>query len=230
MCSIVQIPFSKHCSLHLRLFPEACTAENTRKKTPKIRRLPGGQMKRSARIDLYSPGIVVFDPAVLDRFLIDHAVSEPDVFSRFLEDEALGRDAVAHGAVCPIYQIPENEYSVFIVDAENQIDIAPEFSHAGFPLRIESGILVVSDLSALLDWDRDFFTDYRRNYADKLASNDYLDAPNGLYSVTINGYVGLQAPYAGLAYGLVLHKVPALPGLAPDASVDDRSYVLSGAD
>lgn len=186
-------------------------------------------MKRSASIDLYSPGIVVFDPAVLDRFLIDHAVTESDVFSRFLEDETLGREAVAQGTVCPIYQIPENAYSVFLVDAENGIEAGPEFSHAGLPLRIESGMLVVSDLNALMDWDRDFFTNYRRHYADKLASNDYLDVPNGLYSVTVNGYVGLQAPYAGLAYGLVLNKVPALPGLAAGASVDDRNYVLSGA-
>ena len=186
-------------------------------------------MKRSATIDLYSPGIVVFDPAVLDRFLIDHAVTESDVFSRFLADETLGREAVAQGTVCPIYQIPEDEYSVFIENEEQGTDIAPEFSHAGLPLRIESGLLVVADLNALLDWDRAFFTDYRRRYAKKLASNDYLDAPNGLYSVTVNGYVGLQTPYADLAYGLVLHKVPALPGLALEASVDDRSYVLSGA-
>lgn len=186
-------------------------------------------MKPSASIDLYSPGIVVFDPAVLDRFLIDHAVTDADVFSRFLENETLGREAVAQGVVCPIYQVPENEYAIFIVDAEHQIDAVPEFSHAGIPLRIESGMLVVSDLSALLDWDRDFFTNYRQHYAERLASNDYLDAPNGLYSVTVNGYVGLQVPYANLAYGLVLDKVLALPGLALEASVDDRSYVLSGA-
>ncbi|GAB0074602.1 hypothetical protein IBA8403_52040 [Pseudomonas syringae] len=37
-----------------------------------------------------------------------------------------------------------------------------KFSYAGLPLKVESGILIASDLNALLDWDPEFFTNYKK--------------------------------------------------------------------
>lgn len=71
-------------------------------------------MKSSATIELYSPGIVIFDPEIMSLFLKENGVVSSNVFDVFLEDEHLGRAAIEQGVVCPIYQIPEDEYSIFL--------------------------------------------------------------------------------------------------------------------
>jgi len=185
-------------------------------------------MKQNAQIELFSPGIVLFDPAVLSSFIKYNGVTDVNVFERFIQSENLGRSAIEEGVVCPLYQISEQDYSVFIEGvsgAEYELPV-PKFSYSGFPLKVESGVLIVSDLNALLEWDDEFFLNYKENYGSRLSNNDFLEVGPGFYSLTINGYVGLRKPLSHCGYGLKLQVVDSLPGVSEDASVDDVSFEL----
>ncbi|MCQ3028234.1 hypothetical protein NLO74_19775 [Pseudomonas tremae] len=185
-------------------------------------------MKNHATIDLYAPGIVLFDPEVLNNFLTEKKITETNIFEFFLQHETLGRLAIEEGVICPIYQIPEDEYSVFLNDTSDPKKLLHEikFSYSGFPLEITSGILIVSDLNALFDWDFEFFINYKLNYEQRLPSNDYIDVLSGLYSMTIKGCTELKPPYANLGYGLELMPVSKLPMVDTSTSVDDHEFSL----
>lgn len=183
--------------------------------------------KNFANLEIYSPGIVIFDPEVLVVFLQENSVTSDNLFDCFLADEDLGRAVVEQGVIIPIYQIPEDEYSVFLDSTRLDIlDGKIKFRYSGFPLKSTSGLVVVADLNAVLDWDSEFFLNYKVNYESRLACNDYLDVSNGLYSVTIIGYDGLQSPLMSKGYGLTLHPVEELPRMNPARTVDDQDFTL----
>ncbi len=183
--------------------------------------------KMIANVELYSPGIVIFDPAVFDEFLKRCNVTNSNIFERFLNDEVLARSAVEQGVLLPMYPIPEDEYSVFMHnptdDPERSLAIC---EYGGLPLRVVSGLTVISDLNALFDWDLAFFLDYKSNYAERLPSNDYLDVPCGLFDVTVRGYDGLEAPFKPLGYGLEFKRADILPVVDERIAVDDRDFTL----
>ncbi|AKF53813.1 hypothetical protein PsyrH_25580 [Pseudomonas syringae pv. syringae HS191] len=185
-------------------------------------------MKHHASIELYSPGIVIFDPEVLNEFLKKNKITEPNVFEFFLQHDTLGRLAIEEGILCPIYQIPENEYSIFLLGApaSEQHLYTVKFSYEGFPLKVESGILIASDLNALLDWDPEFFTNYKKNYEQRLSNNDYIEVSSGLYDMTIRGCANLKPPYNNLGYGLDMRQVGKLPDLDTSTSVESHDFSL----
>lgn len=183
--------------------------------------------KTLANVELYSPGIVILDPAVFDEFLKQRNVTDSNIFERFLNDELLGRSAIEQGVLLPMYPIPEAEYSVFIHnlpdDPERSLAIC---EYGGLPLRVVSGLTVISDLTALFDWDLAFFLDYKSNFAARLPRNDYLDVPCGLFDVTVRGYDGLEAAFKPLGYGLEFKSVDILPVVDERIAVDDRHFTL----
>lgn len=185
-------------------------------------------MKRSALVELYSPGIVLFDPVMLAKFLKDWSVADSNIFNAFLQDENLGRQAIEQGVVCPIYQISENEYAVFVEGGGEMAGGLPEpaFVHSGLPLRIASGIMIVSDLNALLDWDEGFFLNYKSEYNSRLPNNDYIDVHPGVYSLSVKGYKNLGGYGSDFGYGLDFASVQTLPRVGSDASVSDLDFEL----
>ena len=74
--------------------------------------------KTIAKVELYSPGIVIFDPAVFYDFLKHKNVNDSNIFQLFLNDKVLGRSAIKQGVLLPMCPVPEDEYSVFM---ENSI-------------------------------------------------------------------------------------------------------------
>lgn len=183
--------------------------------------------KTIAKVELYSPGIVIFDPAVFYEFLRYNNVLDSNIFRLFLNDKVLGRSAIEQGVLLPMYPIPEDEYSVFMENSSAGSERSPAiFDYNGFPLRIVSGLTVISDLSALCDWDPGFFLNYKSNYATRVASNDYLDVTCGLFDVTVRGYTGLEAPFSPLGYGLEFKPTDNLPGVDDKIAVDDRNFTL----
>ncbi|MFJ4068925.1 hypothetical protein ACIPW4_27085 [Pseudomonas sp. NPDC089996] len=185
-------------------------------------------MKKKALVELYSPGIVLFDPLELMRFLKKRNVTDANIFNAFLEDEALGREAIEQGVVCPIYQISEAEYAVFAEGGNDLPDTLPEpvFVHSGLPLKIVSGIMIISDLNALFDWDERFFLNYKAEYNSRLPSNDYIDVESGFYSLSIKGYSNLRGVGSEFGYGLVFTQVQALPEINGDSSISDFDFEL----
>lgn len=185
-------------------------------------------MKRSALIELYAPGIVLFDPAQFAAFIKSKGLTDANIFNAFLKDEALGRQAIEQGVVFPIYQISEQEYSVFTECQNVGVDDLPEpvFEYSGLPLVIVSGVLIVSDLNALFDWDEDFFLNYKAEYASRLPSNDYIDVEPGIYSLSIKGYAGLREYGSEYGYGLEFISVPVLPVVADGSDVSHLDFEL----
>lgn len=187
-------------------------------------------MKRSALIELYAPGMVLFDPVCLAEFIKSQGLVDINIFSAFLIDERLGQQAIEQGVVLPIYQITEQTYFVFAESRDGNMDCLPEpiFTYRGLPLSIMSGMLVVSDLNALFDWDEDLFLNYKIEYDSRLPNNDYIDVEPGNYSLSIRGYVGLQHCGSGRGYGLEFSAVPSLPVIAECSDVSDLDFELAG--
>lgn len=115
-------------------------------------------MKQSALLELFAPGIVLFDPVQLAGFVKGKGLADTNIFNAFLAEETLGQQAIEQGVVVPIYQITEQDYFVFAESQSGEMACLPEpaFTYSGIPLSIVSGVLVVSDLNALLDWDEVF--------------------------------------------------------------------------
>lgn len=187
-------------------------------------------MKKVAKIEIFEPGIVIFDPVALNDFVLSNGVDTGNIFDLFLSDETIGLSAVEKGVIFPLYQIPEMEYSVFLKGAgqESSFNSAEKrFCYSGIPLVVVSNLVVVADLNALMDWDSGFFLNYRESCVDSLGNNDYLDVANGLYELSVSGFKGLGEPFVSLGYELEFKPVGQLPKLKNDASTDDWDFSIA---
>jgi hypothetical protein len=187
-------------------------------------------MKSLAKIEIFQPGIVIFDPVALKDFVVINGVASNNLFDCFLNDKEVGVSVVEKGVVFPLYQIPEMEYSVFLKGAGKESsfnDSAKKFCYSGIPLKVVSGLIVVADFSSLMDWDGEFFLNYRKACVDSLGNNDYLDVESGLYDLSISGFKGLKAPFVSLGYELGLKPVEQLPKFSIDASTDEWSFSIA---
>lgn len=186
-------------------------------------------MKNIARVELFEPGIIIFDPVALDDFLTSRGIESHDLFDFFINDEEVGRHVVEEGVIFPFYQIPEMEYSFFLTGAGQALSFngsVETFCYSGIPLKVVSDIIVVADLNALMDWDKEFFTNYRAKCAESLGNNDYLDVESGFYSLSIKGYKNLRSPFLDHGYELDLSPVEILPPLPVAATVDDWDFSI----
>jgi hypothetical protein len=187
-------------------------------------------VKKVAKIEIFEPGIVIFDPVALNDFVLSNGVDTGNIFDLFLSDETIGLSAVEKGVIFPLYQIPEMEYSVFLKGAgqESSFNSAEKrFCYSGIPLVVVSNLVVVADLNALMDWDSGFFLNYRESCVDSLGNNDYLDVANGLYELSVSGFKGLGEPFVSLGYELEFKPVGQLPKLKNDASTDDWDFSIA---
>jgi hypothetical protein len=187
-------------------------------------------MKNIAKIEIFEPGIVIFDPVALNDFVVGNGIASSDLFDCFLSNEEVGLSAVEKGVVFPIYQIPEMEYSIFLKGAGQKSSYSNsvrEFCYSGIPLKIVSGLVVVADLNALMDWDSEFFLNYRAASVDGLGNNDYLDVVSGLYDLSVSGVRGLSDPFVSLGYELEFKPVGQLPKLSNGASTDDWNFSIA---
>jgi hypothetical protein len=186
-------------------------------------------MKSIAKIEIFEPGIVIFDPVALNDFVESNGIESSDLFDYFLNNEEVGLNAVENGVIFPLYQIPEMEYSIFLKgEGLRSIFNGAEkaFCYSGIPLKVVSGLVVVADLNALMDWDGVFFIDYRNTCAEGLGNNDYLDVLSGSYALSISGFKGLSGPFVSLGYELEFKPVESLPVLSSDATTDDWDFCI----
>lgn len=163
-------------------------------------------MKALSSITIYEPGIVLFDPINLKRYLKSVEFHSKNVFDFFIANELIGRNAVEKGIVFPLYEIPERDYSIFIETPNNNPNQAgvARFTYRNLPLEITSGLLITADLSALFDWDEDLFTHYIERYDNKLDNSDYLEVAPGIYQMDITGYSDLKNTPTSYGYGIQL--------------------------
>ncbi|UFH51286.1 hypothetical protein [Pseudomonas sp. KNUC1026] len=180
-------------------------------------------MKTEAQIEAFIPGVVIFDPAVLSRFIAEHCPDDSNVFEIFVEQSNIGSLAVQSGAVVPMYPIPEENY-VFRLRDERMRPFEQSneavFRYEDIPLNVVSGLLLIADLHALMDWDPEFFLNYKARLSDRLGNNDYLDIEPGFYSLSITGFNQLGAELSQNVYQLGVTAVESLPAVPNGANFD----------
>ncbi|RMO77687.1 hypothetical protein [Pseudomonas syringae group genomosp. 3] len=186
-------------------------------------------MKTRAKIEAFISGAAIFDPLVLSRFAAQFCPSVDDLFTFFIEEREVGRLAVQSGVVLPMYEIPEEHYLFRLrgVGDRPLVEHSDKvFLHSGIPLRVESGLLIVADLYALMDWDPEFFLNFRDQRHRCLGNADYLDVSQGLYSMSIAGLDESNGECPRLVYELAIDPVDTLPVLHEFAHFDDWDFAI----
>lgn len=183
------------------------------------------------KITLEFPGIVVFDPMTLSSFIQEKKIVNTDLISYFNQYEEVGEEAITQGVIIPIYPIPNLDYTIVIKNEYDSLTSVPIdwriFKTEPFPLKITSGLVIVSDISAIMDWDEDFFVNYEENLENRTTLNDYVKIANGNYGVSIIGYCdskkGLEADFG---YILDFQRNEELPHFNFNKSIDEYDFIV----
>lgn len=153
------------------------------------------------KIMTQTPGLVVFDPVVLNEFLTSHQVPGPNVLESFSHDPELGNVAISTGCLLPVYSIPAWDYHVRVTEGDKPTVPAEWvlFENPAFVLQVSSGRVLVSDIWAILNWEADTYltygsqpTDARYAAANEFTSTEPVSVPNGRYQVTLIGFCDAQ--------------------------------------
>lgn len=158
---------------------------------------------REVKIMVQTPGLVLFDPAVLAEFISRHQVPLPNVLESFSHDPKLGNEAMSTGSLLPVYSIQAWDYHIRVTEA-NQPSVPADwvlFSYPAFVLQVVNGRALVSDIWAILNWDTDLYLNYGSQPIDEryATSNEFkvtesVAVPNGFYQVTLVGFCDNQNP------------------------------------
>ena len=186
-------------------------------------------MKTEANIETFSPGVVIFDPLVLNRFIAEQCLDDFNLFEVFVEQSESGRLAVQSGAVVPLYPLPEEHY---VFRLRNERELPSErcaeavFRHTDIPLSVISGVVIVADLHALTDWDPGFFLNYKARFSERLENNDYLDISPGLYALSVAGFSELNEGFPRRVYELGITAVESLPVMRDEANFHQWDFTI----
>lgn len=187
-------------------------------------------MVKHLEIMLDGPGIVFFDPFVLDAFVKEKGITKSDLFQLFIDEPIVGDEAIRQGIILPIYTIPPIDYQIIINNSSTSA-VRPDWvrlTTPPFPLAIgSSGRLVGADIYSIMNWDASF---YQKLPMDgPKAPQVAAEIPSSKYSVTIKGFV--ERNYTGrgpknIGYELLFEKVEKLPFLPQKADVESVDFVL----
>jgi len=189
-------------------------------------------MVKKIKLMLYAPGLVIFDPLTLNNFLEKNNIVEPNLLKFFSENEKIGREVISKGCIIPIYEIPElDEYYQIIINSEQDNTVIPKESHIfltnPFPLHVTSNNIIISDISALIDWDKNYYLNYE-NLKDESYDNCYsIQMTKNNYSVTITGYCGNNSECeVEFGYIINLSATQKLPQFDFTKSIDEYNFVV----
>ena len=178
------------------------------------------------RIELDFNGMVLFDPLRLVEFLKTEGITTTSIFQYFVDHETVGKRAIDQGVIIPIYPINVADYQVeaSLDAAEFSADRDIVFTHDRYGIESLSGIVVFSDIYAIMDWDNEeFFLNYLERFNQKSAHNNYFETGKGKFRVQIQGY-NRQTGTGG--YWFLFRQSDSLPLISDDAEVDDLDYTI----
>ena len=184
------------------------------------------------KLMLYAPGIVMFDPLTLNNFLEKYNIVETDLLKFFSYNEKIGQDVISQGCIIPIYEIPElDDYYQIIINPEQGNTLISEENHIfitnPFPLHVSSGNLIISDISAIIDWDKNYYLHYesiKNNSYDNCSS---VQMSKNNYSVRITGYYGGNVK-SNIEFGYIFNfsATEKLPRFDFTKSIDEYNFVV----
>lgn len=189
-------------------------------------------MVKKLNLMLYAPGIVIFDPLTLTNYLEKNNIFENDLLKFFSENEKIGREVISKGCIIPIYEIPELDeyYRIIINPGKENISIPKEniiFTSIPFPLHVTSGNVIISDISAIIDWEKEYYLNYENLKDDSLDNCDSVHLSKNNYSVKITGYCGKNLK-STIEFGYIFNfrTSQKLPPFDFTKSIDEYYFVV----
>ena len=60
------------------------------------------------------PGFVLFDPVVLQEFVLEKGIEDDDLLKYFINNPTIGEESIQRGILLPIYNIEPFDYEILI--------------------------------------------------------------------------------------------------------------------
>lgn len=188
-------------------------------------------MIQRQKIILQTPGMALFDPATLARFVSDHGIEATDLLQHFIDFPELGDAAIAQGCVLPVYSIPMWDYELVFNEAGG-IATAPPLVDAVLPallpLAITSGTLIVTDLFGLMDFDLEYYRHFPPAQ-ERTGVDAAVQLAPGSYAVQVVKFIDrldADIEHRRCGYEFLLNKVSVLPAVA-GFDVDNIPYTIA---
>lgn len=187
---------------------------------------------KKLKLMLYAPGLVIFDPLTLTNYLEKNNIIENDLLKFFSENEKIGREVISKGCIIPIYEIPElDDYYRIIINPEKEnIAILKEnliFTSIPFLLHVTSGNIIISDISSIMNWDKDYYLNYENLKDESYDNCDSVQLSKNNYSVKITGYCGNNLK-SNTEFGYIFYfrTTQILPHFDFTKSIDEYNFVV----
>ncbi|GAB0171122.1 hypothetical protein LSPCS325_45590 [Lysinibacillus sp. CTST325] len=184
------------------------------------------------KLMLYAPGLVVFDPLTLYNYLEKNNIVESDLLKLFCNNEKIGQEVISQGCIIPIYEIPEldDPYQIIINHEQDNASIPEQnniFITNTFPLHVTSGNLIISDISAIIDWDKNYYVNYENIKDESYDNCNSVQMSNNNYSVRITGYCGNKLK-TNIEFGYIFNfsATEKLPHFDFTKSIDEYNFVV----
>ena len=188
------------------------------------------------------PGFVLFDPVVLQEFLLEKGIEDDDLLKYFINNPAIGEESIQRGILLPIYNIEPFDYEI-LINTTTKSEISTDWvvfkNEVSLPLQVKSGRLAVEDIFMIMSWD------YESNYSDFANekslnpqsaveglelngdTGDRFDIPAGNYGVKVLGFLDVNEPdifKSKCGYELFFEKMDTLPIIPENIDVDKLDY------
>ena len=120
-------------------------------------------MIHKTKISLNLTGIVLFDPVVLNEFVLSNNIKNDNLIDFFIKNPHVGNDAINKGVLLPIYSIETWDYTI-IIKTESYNVVNPDWIlfkiNLKFPLTVKSGSVIISDIYSVLNWKPDYYLNF----------------------------------------------------------------------
>ena len=187
---------------------------------------------KKIKLMLYAPGLVLFDPLTLNNFLEKNNIVENNLIEFFSKNEKIGREVISKGCIIPIYEIPElDDYYQIIINPEQDNTLISKENHIfitnPFPLHVTSGNIIISDISAIIDWDKNYYLNYENLKEESYDNCSSVQMSNNNYSVSITGYCRNKLKSNGeFGYIFNFSATQNLPYFDFTKSIDEYNFVV----
>ena len=187
-------------------------------------------MLEQQKIMLQTPGMALFDPATLSRFMAAHGIEATDLLQYFNDHPAVGDAAIRQGCLLPIYTIPAWDYQLVFNDTDaisTPAHLIDAVLDVVLPLTISSGTLIVTDLSGIMAFDLDYYLNFPPP-EERLGLDAEVKLEAGNHAVRVVKFMARQdrdLEHRACGYEFLLKKVASLPALA-HIDVDAIPYAM----
>lgn len=184
------------------------------------------------KISLNLTGLVLFDPVVLNDFVLAHKIEDSNLLDFFNQNPEIGNEAINKGIMLPVYTIEAWDYHI-IINTDQRSIIKPEWelfkTDIAFPLNIRSGNCIVSDIYAILEWNPDYYLNFPSK-DERVGVDDNFDISAGNYAVKILGFRDKNNPdieNRECGYEFIFTEVNKMP-IIKDINIDSFNFKVDG--